>query len=120
MAMPVWPLTLPNRPLADTWSRQAQGGRWTFKTDGGPAMVRPLGEKGEVLSMDFRMSAEQVRTFSVFFRESLKNGSLAFQFQDPDTGIPLDVRFHVDADSPYSIRAMGQERRVSMLWEVLP
>lgn len=115
----LWPPSLPQRPLRESWQRTGQTSLWTFQPDAGPTYTRQAGRKGDKLSMTFAMTREQVVTFLNFYSNSLSDGTLVFQYLDPDSDEQVYVRFLPDND-PYTIKARGIEREVSMVWEIMP
>lgn len=121
MAKIVWPLELPREPIESPWQAQQPSARWSFKGDEGPAMTRPKGAAGRKLSMDFLMTLEQWRIFKRFWGQGLNKGVLPFDYQDPDSGDLLEVRFDPDSEMDFTAKGNGPFRRsVSMVWEILP
>lgn len=121
MANVVWPFILPQRPQRDPWQKQQPSNVWTFEADEGPAMVRPKGEVGQKMSMEFWMDTEQWGIFQEFWRAGVNRGALPFDYVDPDTGKTVEVRFDPSADTAYTVKAKGARGRVvTMTWEVLP
>ena len=121
MANIVWPPELPQEPLASPWQGQQPAARWSFKGDEGPAMTRPKGAAGQKLNMEFLMTREQWRVFRNFWGQGLNRGVLPFDYQDPDSGDTLEVRFDPDSETDFTVKVNGPFRRsVSMTWEVLP
>lgn len=121
MAKIVWPLELPQEPLESPWQGQQPASRWSFKGDEGPAMTRPKGAAGHKLNMEFLMTRTQWALFRNFWDLGLNKGVLPFDYQDPDSGELLEVRFDPDSETDFTAKANGPFRRsVSMTWEVLP
>lgn len=121
MTNALWPPILPQRPQRDPWQKSQPANVWTFEADEGPAMVRPKGEVGQKMSLEFWMRPEQWAAFRDFWRVGVNRGVLPFDYTDPDTGEVIEVRFDPSADTAYTVKAKGgMGRVVTMTWEVLP
>ena len=121
MANLIWPLALPQSPQREPWQKQQPSNVWTFDADEGPAMVRPKGEKGQTMSMEFWMNPQQWAAFEQFWKIGLNRGVLPFDYTDPDTRRVVEVRFDPAASPAYTVKAKGARGRLlSMTWEILP
>lgn len=106
MTTPVWPATLPQAPLVDSWTGGPQRNKVSFKPEIGPPIVRRRGTSRVVIWEGTfpPFSADQLDDFEEFFATDLKDGTLAFNWTDPvhgDTGLWT----FSDDDPPYKVSA---------------
>jgi hypothetical protein len=115
--MPTWPASLPQKPKSGTWRRAPQDNRLTFQPAAGPPIVRRRSSvKVFMASGQFDMSQTQVATFEAFYQEDLKDGSLSFDWTDPEAGGAATWRIR-----SYEIADLAvDERRVSIEFTRLP
>lgn len=86
--MPTWPASLPQKPRTGTWKRAPQDNRLSFMPAAGPPIVRRRSSrKVHMASGLFDMSHAQVVTFEAFFEDDLADGTLSFDWDDPETGV---------------------------------
>lgn len=85
--MPTWPTAggFPQAPRAFSWKRQHQDIVAEFKPEVGPARLRKRVTGGVYLcSASFQLTKAQRATLEAFWRVDCKEGSLSFQWRDPD------------------------------------
>lgn len=104
MTTPVWPASLPQRPLAEKWSWSPQSNKISFKPELGPSIDRRRGSSTLRIyqgTWDFT-SADMVAVFETWFETDLYEGLLQFQMVDPLDGAIYNWKFSAD-DQPYQI-----------------
>lgn len=105
--MPTWPGTLPQKPLSGSWSRVPQINNVAFEPAVGPPIVRRRGSvRTHMVRGRFGMSQAQIVTFETFYETDLKDGSLSFDWVDPETGVTASWRF-----KGYTISDAGKDER---------
>ncbi len=115
--MPSWPVTLPQTPLVEGFSRSRQDARLRTSMDAGPDKVRRrYTAVPENLTCVFVMTDSQLDIFDVFYVDTLLGGALTFTWTHPMTGVSVTCRVK---DEPQTV---PRKRRwaVSMVIEVLP
>ncbi len=88
MATPVFPPSLPQKPLIDGWTWKPQPNKVTFKPEIGPSIERRRGT-AIVDNFDGRFppfTAAEVAVFETWFHDDLKSGTLVFNWNDPVSG----------------------------------
>lgn len=105
--MPTWPASIPQTPQAGQWTGSPQPNRAEFRPDVGPAIVRRRASSSvREYSASFPpMTAAQLATFEAWYEDDLYDGSLPFNWADPDTGVTYSWRF---LDS-YQVTSEGGE-----------
>jgi len=95
-----WPPGLPQ--LATVRGYSGSGGVNVARTpmDAGPAKLRTLGNRPDVLSIGFQMTTAQVATFETFVKTTLA-GVRRFNFTHPRTGVSREVRVVPSRDGEY-------------------
>lgn len=117
MSTPSWPATLPP-PLAEGYERQLGTNQIRSQPDAGPAKVRRRGTASvDVVAVSLLCTAAQRDAFEAFYRETLKDGTLAFQWADPAGGGPRRYRF---TDQKVAIRPRRAKWLVAFKLERLP
>ncbi len=119
MAIPLWPASLPQRPLADGFAETPPNLLVRSATDIGPAKARRRATAGVTrLRAAFRLSPSQLATFRSFFASDLQGGALSFSWVHPVTGALGSFRIV----PPPTIEpvAAGIAWRVSLDLELLP
>ncbi len=105
--MPTWPASLPQKPLSGSWTRTPQNNRVAFEPSVGPPIVRRRGSVKVHMSRGrFGMTQAQIVTFETFFETDLKDGSLSFDWSDPETGVSMDWRI-----KNYTMSDAGNDER---------
>lgn len=92
--MATWPTSLPQRPLADSYSEAAEPSTIRTAMEIGPAkMRRRYTSEIKLFTMEFLMSTAQVATFETFFVTTLAAGSLTFDWINHRTDAAVIYRF---------------------------
>ncbi len=79
-----WPITLPQCPVLNGFSEQRQRNIVAFNPDVGPPKIRRRSSASAVLtSATFRLTTDELSDFDTFFIDTLKDGSLPFEWQHP-------------------------------------
>lgn len=90
--MPTFP-TLPN-PRASTYSEETPDVLIRTQMDAGVAKVRPRFSSGvTMIKYHLFLSAAQVTTLDTFYRTTVSNGSLTFDYTHPRTAASVTARF---------------------------
>jgi hypothetical protein len=115
-----WPPTLPQVPQKGFTET---GGVLVVRTsqDKGPAKLRNLGQKPQVLNVQFLMTSAQVSTLESFVKLDIK-GVARFGFNRPRTNTVVETRIVPQGDGEYytiSYMAPGYWN-IQMTLEVLP
>ncbi len=91
--MDTWPATLPQRLSADT-AVQDDESRASTDMDTGPASVRNrFTAITQTVKGSMVITGAQLTTFNTFFRTTIKNGSLSFNWIHPFTESAAVIRF---------------------------
>jgi len=101
MALPVWPPDLPQKPLADGFSREPirEFELKEFTSESGVEHSRPrITGKKEIVSCAFLLTKAELAIFRDFYRNDLVKGSHAYRWQDP-----VD-----EVEGTYKIKAMSE------------
>lgn len=108
MAAPSWPSTLPQRPQSDGYERRPKSSVIAFETEVGPGKRRRRSSVRMMLvSATFRIDGSQLSTFETFFRSTLADGTLVFQWADPVDGGSYLWQF--DKSEPYRVSNKGAD-----------
>lgn len=113
-----WPGSLPALPLLN-WSGRLPQVSIRTKTDTGPAKMRRRYTAGvtNFSGLSLLVTAAQRDTFETFYNDTLAGGTLRFEWQRPDTGATVEMRF----TSPAQFRPINhQTYRVVFDIEALP
>lgn len=87
MTDPVWPNTLPQRPLAQGFRKTFGDGAIRNQMDSGPPITRKrFTATVKPYQMTFRLTAAQVDILEAFYETDCAMGAIAFQLADPLTG----------------------------------
>lgn len=119
--MAVWPATLPKFNLDTQETRQ--DGVIRTPMDAGPAKSRRrFSAVSRYLSTDLILTGEQRATFDTFFDETLADGSLTFDMEDPKDGAIVQMRFTAPPSYVYAGARGGVVtiHIVSLSLEILP
>jgi len=119
MSVPVWPISLPQRPLADGYSEQPPNLVVRSPMDVGPAKVRRRTTAGVTrLQMAFHLTPAQLATFRGFLANDIQDRALAFTWAHPVTGVVGTFRI---AEQPtFEAIANGLAWRIAVVFEMLP
>lgn len=116
----VWPTALPQVPQK---GYSETGGVLVVKTpqDKGPAKMRKLGSKPQMLNVSFLMTTAQLTTLETFVKTTT-GGVSRFGFTHPRTGVIVEVRIVPQGEGDYytlTYVAPGYYT-VQLQFEVLP
>ncbi len=112
MVTPVWPVTLPQKPVVGGWSRTPQDNRVVFQPDVGPPIVR---RRATVRAHNYEatfpvITDAQLVIFDAFFETDLADGSLHYLWFDPVSG--TDHKWRIVS---YTVDAIGAaQHRLTM------
>ncbi len=120
MAIPVWPVSLPQIVLLDSYGETAQMPKYSVPTDNSMPIERPKTTlRANKLQVNIDMTASQVQTFENWVYNTIGQGSLQFTWPHPRLGVP--VRATMVGDEPYSLQKMSPTYwKVSMTLIVYP
>lgn len=105
--MPTWPVSIPQKPVKGSWSRQPQTNVVGFMPDVGPPIQRRRSSvKTFSASGSFVMTQTQVNTFETFFQDDLEDGSLSFDWDHPETDAATSWRV-----LSYDVSDIGADKR---------
>lgn len=91
--MDTWPATLPQRLSADTSVKDDESCART-DMDSGPASVRNrFTAITQSVKGSMALTGAQLTIFNTFFRSTIKNGSLSFNWIHPFTEEAVEIRF---------------------------
>lgn len=120
MAAVPWPTSLPQAPQK---GYTETGGVLVIRTpqDRGPAKMRYVGSKPQVLNLSFLMSSQQVTTLETFVKSTIR-GTARFIFTHPRTLLPVEVRIVPQGEGDYyTLTYVAPEYyTVIMILEILP
>lgn len=119
MSNPVWPLSLPQRPLAQGFNEQVPNTLIRTQMEAGPPKVRRRFTAGiRTMDMQLRITPAQVDALDVFYDSTLQGGALPFDWVHPRTGVAATYRF-VEPPS-YATMARGRLWTATLKLEILP
>jgi hypothetical protein len=94
MSDPVWPTSLPQRPLVDGYSNSFGDGAVRTDMDSGPPKARRRFTAAvQPLRLAFRLTAAQVATLRSFFKDDCAFGAIPFSFVEPVSGASIRAAF---------------------------
>lgn len=113
-----WPVGLQQKLDSESFEKKFGNTLIRSDMDVGPAKVRSRYTDGvDLYTCSILLDYDEHATLNTFFKTTLNNGALSFDFNDPFTGEPASFRFA----EPPTIRALGGRTfRVGMNWEKLP
>lgn len=115
--MAVWPVELP-QALQLGFAEERQPNVIRTQTDTGPAKLRRRATAAVVaVSGQLHVSDAQLTVLETFFRTTLLDGSLTFDWEMPSTGVAAVCRFMAP---PRKIGVSKGATQVSIEIEVLP
>jgi hypothetical protein len=89
-----WPVTLPQSPLIDGFSRTLRKHKQSFEPEGGKSKdVLFFTAVPEIMSVSFNVDKAQYDTLQTFYKVTTLFGTQYFTFADPHTGSNINVRF---------------------------
>jgi len=117
MAIPSWPLTLPQELLIAGYARSAPDNRIESQMDVGPGKIRRRTTSApSKISGTLKMDRTELAAFTQFYLVTTKSGTLRFSWTDPDTSAAVEMRF---TDVP-SWTKPGLFYDVALSLEILP
>lgn len=120
MANPVWPISLPSKPLEDGFDETLPFEGVRSSIDGLPLVQRQQSQAStRPLSLTAQMTNAQVDIFQAFFRSTLGFGALRFDWTHPRTGATATFRF-IPKQPPVTTPQGYDTYRVSLSLQVLP
>lgn len=115
--MPVWPTTLPQSPLQDSYRETVADNTVRTAMEQGPAKLRRRATSAvSKLSIGFILNPAQMAVLESFYASGLSGGVLPFTFPHPRTGTGTSCRF----TTPPSASNIGGYYKVALEMEVLP
>ena len=88
MTDPVWPATLPQRPLVQGFRKTFGDGAIRNQMDSGPPITRKrFTATVKTYQMAFRLTFAQVAILEAFYETDCAMGAVPFQMADPITGV---------------------------------
>lgn len=116
--MTVWPLSLPQAPLAERYQETLPNAILRSEMDQGPAKLRARTSAAVGLfRLSYILTRAQAETLETFYRATLGQGALAFGFPHPRTGVAGSFRFRAPPDI---LAVNGLYFRVDLQLEALP
>lgn len=101
--MAVWPPTVNDSPLIDTFTESRGDNLVTHETDSGVPMTRPRYTKSvDMQSFDLLLTTAEVATLDTFWETTLAFGSLSFDWVHPRTGVTLNAKLSPVKSRPVS------------------
>ncbi|OGP64588.1 MAG: hypothetical protein A2169_01095 [Deltaproteobacteria bacterium RBG_13_47_9] len=122
MAIPEWPVTLPQDILAADYQETLPKVVIRTPMGEGPAKTRRVsGLNSRFVNVGLIMTKAQVEIFDEFFMETLLGGSLHFTWTHPRTDEAIDCRITAsESDVPIYGQVSGDLVKVSFQLEILP
>lgn len=115
MANPVWPATLPQDPFIGLTDELSADALVRTQMSAGPAKVRRRhGAAVRNVTVPLILTGAQRQTYDTFYKTTLKNGSLQWDWKDPVDGAVISFRFVSAAQ--FILRKGGTT--ATRLWEV--
>jgi hypothetical protein len=116
--MPVWPVSLPQAPIADGYQEQQGDSLLRTPMDLGPAKQRPKNTGGvKPVLWTWELDGGELTAFETFFEQTLEGGALAFEMTHPRTGLGITVRI---VKPPVAHPVTGDIWQLPLQLEVLP
>jgi hypothetical protein len=117
-----WPVDLPQALQVQGYQRKPQAAKVRTAMDSGPAKQRRrFTAKVRTVTGMITLTRAQLAIFWEFYDETLGDGTLRFNWVDPITGDPVEMRF--GEDEPTEAPANGNEPEymtVSLPLEIMP
>jgi len=117
-----WPVSLPQLVLQDGFQEQPPNTVVGWSPDSGPDKLRRRFTAGpRPLKLNLVMTWAQVETFDQWFRDTLADGALPFDWVHPRTGLAVTLRFKAGQPPVYTPERPGAVTwLVSASVEVMP
>jgi len=118
--MPTWPSSLPQEVHQQGFNIETPSGAVRTEMDTGkPFQRQRFTAAVQPFSARVWLDADQYATFDEFYRDTLGQGALEFDWKHPITGDATAVRF--DVTNPPRITAIaGDQYQVQMRLEIIP
>lgn len=122
MAIPVWPLTLPQTGLRTGYEENFPNNLLISQGDVGTGKVRVKGATPPfTFTVPMEMTTAQRGILKTFVQSTLKDGALRFEFTHPVDGTTFEARIvPVSDESLYTATPYGLNYMVSLKLMVLP
>ncbi|WP_243546370.1 hypothetical protein [Pseudodesulfovibrio tunisiensis] len=108
----VWPTGLPQAPLYDGFSNPYPNRLLTLSMDSGDDKTRRRGPKPRQLDVRYSMSSAQVAVLETFCSDTIKDGSLWFDWPHPFRGDYVRAKLVPSGSGLFSLEPDG----VSLNW----
>lgn len=119
MAIPTWPLTLPQAPQKG-FTESLGMNIIRSQTDMGPAKQRRRGVSPNTMEVNFILTSEQTATLETFTQDTLA-GVKRFSFIHPRTNQSVEVRIVAQSGDLYKLQYLAPGYyNASMTFEILP
>lgn len=116
--MPVWPISLPQSPLADSFRETVADNTIRSQVDQGPAKLRRRATAAVgLISCGFLLDKMESAVLSDFYKTGLSGGVLPFTFRHPRTGGSITCRFK---SPPIFAANTGDYFRITLELEIMP
>lgn len=120
MANPIWPSSLPQAPLLDSYSEKYTTLAQAVTTGNKSILVRRNSTRAQdKISVSFNLTKEQVGYFERFYYNTLAGGTLRFSFIHPRTKSVIDVSFDPTSDNSFSIEPNGSMRNFVLTLQLI-
>lgn len=116
--MAVWPVSLPQLPLAGRYQETFPNTNLRTPMEMGPPKVRKRFIANVTpLDVAFKLTTAQVATFETFYKTDCSYGALSFTWVNPRTGVSASIRFQ---DVPKVSHDEGGIWDVTCKMEIMP
>lgn len=112
-----WPASLPQRVEQQDFTARPRPNVIRTDMEVGPVKTRRRATRSvEEMTVSVALDREQYDTFTAFWTDTIKDGSLPFDWQDPRTGeaatfLPMD-EYRESADGPYMRVQLALEKQI--------
>jgi len=121
MAIPIWPTSLPQKPLFDGYREAIPNNVLRSESDAGFSKTRRKGATPPFrIEVSFNLTGAQRTTLYNFVSNTLLDGTLRFELAHFVDGNAVEMRIVGSGDDLVSITPYGLEWLASMKLEVLP
>lgn len=116
--MPVWPSSLPQAPLAESFRETVADNTLRTQMDQGPAKLRRRSTSAVgTIGGTFLLTRPETATLIEFYETALSGGVIPFSFYHPRHGAQVSCRFKTP---PTLAATSGGFIRASVEFEVMP
>ena len=114
--MPIWPLTLPQRPLRSGFKESVPNNLLTSPMDTGPAKVRRRSNAKPVpLSITYVLKDTQLLILDDFVENVLAGGAICFDWPHPRTGEYVRARLSPQSEDVLYDKQLYQD---TLRWQI--